>query len=231
MPEMLDFLRSYEAKRKRQLKKAPDGVLKDFLSTPFPENTKSVANTPILAVDFETTGLDPAKDQILSIGYILIENNEIKLSSAYHKVIRTKGPLVEENVVIHQITDDIRHEGATLQAAVEDLLEALAGKVMLVHFANIEKNFLNAACKKLYGVAPVFPIIDTLMLAKRRLDMGSAAYNPSELRLSTLRDNYKLPQYSAHNALVDAMATAELYFAEVGSMSAQNSPPLKSVLL
>ena len=69
------------------------------------------------------------------------------------------------------------------------------------------------------------------MLAKRRLDMGSAAYDPSELRLSTLRDNYKLPQYCAHNALIDAMATAELLFAEVASMNNKNSPPLKSVLL
>ena len=228
---MLDFLIGYEAQRKRQLKKAPEGALKDYLSQPFPNSRDSIENTPILAVDFETTGLNPAKDQILSIGFILIEDNQIKLSSAYHKVIRTLGPLIESNVVIHQITDDIRKEGATLQTAIEDLLEALAGNVMLVHFANIEKSFLNAACKKLYGVGPVFPIIDTLMLAKRRLDMGSAAYDPSELRLSTLRDNYKLPQYSAHNALVDAMATAELFFAEVALMNHKNTPPLKSVLL
>jgi len=228
---MLDFLIGCEAKRKRLLKKAPDGALKDFLSVPFPDTKESVESAPILAVDFETTGLDPAKDQILSIGFILVENNEIKLSTAYHKVIRTKGALSEENVVIHQITDDTRTQGDTLQTAVEDLLKALTGKVMLVHFANIEKNFLNAACKKLYGVQPVFPIIDTLMLAKRRLDMGSAAYDPSELRLFNLRDKYKLPRYSAHNALSDALATAELFFAEVAKMNDKNSPPLKSVLL
>lgn len=227
---MLDFLRGYEAKRKRLLKKAPDGVLKDFLSTPFPETSQSIADIPILAVDFETTGLNPAIDQILSIGFILIENNEIKLSSAYHKVVRSIGSLTEQNVVIHQITDDVRDQGDTLQTAVEELLKALAGKVMLVHFANIEKTFLTAACKKLYGVAPVFPIIDTLMLAKRRLDMGTAAYDPSELRLFNLRDKYQLPSYKAHNALIDAMATAELYFAEVGAMNHKRSPPLKSVL-
>lgn len=228
---MLDFLLSNEAKRKRQLKKAPEGALKDFLSVPFPDSKESVDKAPILAVDFETTGLDAAKDQILSIGFILIENNAIKLSTAYHKVIRTKGALSEENVVIHQITDDTRHQGDTLQTAVEDLLKALTGKVMLVHFANIEKNFLNAACMKLYGVEPVFPIIDTLMLAKRRLDMGAAGYDPSELRLFNLRNKYELPRYSAHNALSDALATAELFFAEVATMNDKRSPPIKSVLL
>jgi DNA polymerase-3 subunit epsilon len=191
----------------------------------------SIENTPILAVDFETTGLNPKKDQILSIGFVAIENNAVKLSTAYHKVIKTKGKLDETNVVIHSITDDHKSQGESLQKVVEDLLLALAGKVMLVHFANIEKNFLTKACQQLYGVAPVFPMIDTLMLAKRRLDRSPTPYNASELRLFTLRERHLLPRYSAHNALLDALATAELFFAEVATMSDKQSLRLKSVLL
>lgn len=228
---MLHHLFGYEAKRKRYLRKAPDGALKEFLSIPFPDMMQSVDSIPILSVDFETTGLNPVKDQILSIGYIGIESNEIRLASACHKVIQTSGNLAEENVVIHQITDDAKFQGETLRDAVEDLLQALTGKVMLVHFARIEKSFLEKACVQLYGMAPVFPIIDTLMIAKRRLDRRSAPYDPSELRLFTLRNRYALPRYNAHNALSDALATAELFFAEVGKMSGKNAPALKSVLL
>jgi DNA polymerase-3 subunit epsilon len=228
---MLHHLFGYEAKRKRCLRKAPPGVLKEFLSIPFPDIGERVDAIPILAVDFETTGLSPAKDQILSIGHIGIENNEIRLASACHTVIQTCGDLAEENVVIHQITDDIKYQGESIRDAVEDLLQALAGKVMLVHFARIEKSFLEKACVQLYGMAPVFPIIDTLMIAKRRLDKRSVPYDPSELRLFTLRERYSLPRYNAHNALSDALATAELFFAEVGKMSGRNAPALKSVLL
>lgn len=228
---MLDYYFGCESKRKRLLKKAPEGALKEFLSIPFPDIKESIENTPILAVDFETTGLDPMQDQILSIGYIGIEDNEIKLATGCHKIIKTQGNLNEDNVVIHQITDDAKSRGEILQAAVEDLLIALAGKVMLVHFATIEKHFLTAACKQLYGIAPVFPIIDTLMLAKRRHDRRSAAYDPSELRLSNLREKYLLPRYNAHNALSDALATAELFFAEISAMNDKRSPPLKSILL
>ena len=227
---MLDCLVGYEAKRKRQLKKAPDGALKDFLATPFPDINQSIEDTPILAVDFETTGLNAASDQILSVGFILIKKNEIKLSSAYHKVIRTTGYLTEKNVIIHQITDDTRHQGDTLQTVIEELLQTLAGKVMLVHFASIEKSFLNKACKQLYGIAPVFPIIDTLYLSKRRLDKHSTIYNPSELRLSNLRNKEQLPRYRAHNALIDAIATAELFFAELSKLDGNSSLPLKSLL-
>jgi DNA polymerase-3 subunit epsilon len=69
------------------------------------------------------------------------------------------------------------------------------------------------------------------MLAKRRMDMKSAGYDPSELRLSNLRESAKLPRYCAHNALTDALATAELLFAEVALMNHKTSPPLKNLIL
>ena len=90
----------------------------------------------------------------------------------------------------------------------------LAGKVMLVHFARIERQFLQQACIELYGMAPVFPIIDTLVIAKKKLDKRDVAYDPSELRLSALRAKYQLPNHYAHNALNDAIATAELLLAQ-----------------
>lgn len=226
---MFDSLFGYEARRKRLLKKAPEGALKNFLSVPFPDPKTSLDEIPILSVDFETTGLSPKKDQILSVGFIDVVDFEIKLASAYHQVIQTKGELSEENVVIHQIMDDTKDQGEQLQLVVEKLLAALAGKAMLVHFGRIEKNFLDAVCNKLYGMAPIYPIIDTLVLAKRRKDRHQAAYDPGELRLFTLREQYVLPQYNAHNALCDALATAELFFAEVAAMN-NKVTPLKTVL-
>ncbi len=227
---MLNQLFGLEARRKRLLRKAPEGALKDFLSVPFPDKAGLIDSASILAVDFETTGLDPAREQILSVGFICLENNEILLSSAYHQVICAQGELKEENVVIHQITDSAKSRGASLEEVTSDLLAALAGKAMLVHFAHIEKNFLEQACKQLYGMAPVFPIIDTLVIAKKRLDKRGLPYDPSELRLSKLRDWHNLPHHYAHNALNDALATAELLMAEVELMSFEESPPLKYVL-
>ena len=227
---MLQNILGLDARRQRMLGKAPYGPLREFLSVPFPDRDLKIDKTPILAVDFETTGLDPAKDQILSVGFISMEQNEIMLSSAYHQIIRAHGDLKEDNVVIHQITDSAKEQGALLEKVVADLLAALAGKVMLVHFAHIEKNFLERACKQLYGMAPVFPIIDTLAIAKKRLDKKGLPYLPGELRLSSLRNAHNLPLHYPHNALNDALATAELLMAEVESMWFEQSPTLKSLL-
>jgi DNA polymerase-3 subunit epsilon len=227
---MFQTLIGIDARRKRLLKKAPAGPLRDFLAVPFPDPSTPLDKTPILAVDFETTGLDAVKDQILSIGFIEMENCEILVSSAYHQVINTRGNLDEKNVIIHQITDSHKSTGEALNTAVEALLQALAGKVMLVHFGRIEKTFLTAACRELYGLAPIFPMIDTLFMAKRRMDMRTAGYDPSELRLFQLRDHHGLPAYSAHNALSDALATAELFLVETALMNRKKSPPLKAVV-
>lgn len=230
MNSLYYWLNGYEVQRKRLLKKVPESALKDFLSVPFPKPNTVLRDCPIVSVDFETTGLNAKLDKLLSVGFVDIHHHQITLSSCYHRVINTVEDLEASNVVIHQITDDAKAQGDTLKQVVESLLKALAGKVMLVHFARIEKQFLRQACLELYGFAPPFPIIDTLMLVKRRFDKSDTPYDPSLLRLSNLREHFGLPQHFAHNALSDAIATGEVLFAEVNTRTSQ-APLLKDFLL
>jgi DNA polymerase-3 subunit epsilon len=228
---LFNYLTGYEAKRKRLLKKAPEGALKDFLSVPFPDLNTPFSELPILALDFETTGLDAKADKLLSVGFVAMEQEQIKLSTCYHQIIKTKTQLEESNVIIHHITDEQKDRGKKLRIVIEALLKALAGKIMLVHFARIERQFLTQACLELYGMAPEFPIIDTLVIAKRQLDKRDVAYDPSELRLSNLRHKYQLPDHHGHNALNDAIATAELLLAQINNRPKADKIQLKDLIL
>jgi DNA polymerase-3 subunit epsilon len=228
---LINYLNGYEAKRKRLLKKVPKGPLHDFLSVPFPALDTPIDELPILAVDFETTGLDAKDDKLLSVGFVALDNEQIKLNSSYHQIIKAKTQLEESNVIIHQITDAQKEQGQPLGIVVERLLKALAGKVMLVHFARIERQFLQQACLELYGFIPDFPIIDTLVIAKRRLDKRDVAYDPSELRLSNLRHQFQLPDHHGHDALNDAVATAELLLAQMANRGSNDKVVLKDIIL
>jgi DNA polymerase-3 subunit epsilon len=228
---MFGWLLGYEAKRKQILKKAPVGALRDYLSVPLPDINTRIDKVEILAVDFETTGLNAKQDKLLSVGFITLKKQQISLKTSYHQIIKTKEQLEESNVIIHHITDSQKEQGKALAVVVETLLKALAGKVMLVHFARIERQFLTEACYELYGMAPIFPMIDTLALAKRRLDKRDVAYDPSELRLTNLRNNFQLPEHHAHNALNDAIATAELFMAQMSKANKDGKTTLKDVLL
>ena len=213
----------------QKLERSKDKRLKKFYSEPLPDPDTPLSEVTFLAVDFETTGLDPVKDKLLSVGCVDVNQKQIKLGSSYHEIIRSPGSLKPGNVSIHQITDDQKDQGKPLAQVIEQLLQRLSGKIMLVHFARIEREFLKQACLELYGMAPPLAIIDTLVVAKKRLDKRDVAYDPSELRLSALRAKYDLPEHYAHNALNDAVATAELLLAQVNEQG--ENMPLKQLIL
>ena len=204
--------------RQRLLEKTNASAMRLFLSKPFPTNKKSIYDVDIVSLDLETTGLDPTKDKIISIGLVSIENLEIKLASCWHQIIQAKKSISEQSVVIHQITDDKAKTGMSIEQAIPLLLERLAGKVILVHNGNVEQGFINKICQALYDCDFVIPIIDTQVLAKRSLDRRNAVYKNNDLRLFNLRRQFKMPDYKAHNALMDAIATAELFLAMVNEI-------------
>ena len=132
--------------------------------------------------------------------------------------------------MIHQITDDEVASGITLEKAIEELLHRLKGKVVLVHNSNIEQGFINKACQKIYGTDFVMRVIDTQVLANRSYDRQNKSYKTNELRLFNLRKKYNMPPYKAHNALLDAIATAELFLVMVDNISSNNKARLNDFL-
>jgi DNA polymerase-3 subunit epsilon len=203
--------------RRRALPRA-QGPLAEFLATPFADKRRPCREVEIVALDLETTGLDPRKDSILSIGLVNIAGMSVRLGSAWHQVVRVEHDIGEASVVIHEITDDQAAAGRPLDEVLPELLRRLAGRVMLVHYKNIEQNFIDAACRRLYGAPFVVPTIDTLALAARMFERRNHTIQTGDLRLFNLRPRYNLPRYKAHNALSDALATAELFLAMAGDI-------------
>lgn len=184
----------------------------------------------VIALDLETTGLDPVKDHIVSIGMVQIRNFCIDLESAWHRIIYTPKAIPEDSAVIHSITDDAVATGEDLTQLVPTLLDKLKGKVLLVHHAAIESGFLNNLCQSLYGQEFCMPVIDTEVLARRQIRRTQQAIQAGQLRLFNLRERYHLPAYKAHNALSDALATSELFLALVNELCPKLDCRLKDVL-
>jgi len=168
---------------------------------------------PFLALDLETTGGNPEQDEIVSFGWVLIDRQRILLSSARHRLVRLSGAMTATSAVVHRITDDEVAQGEPLADVMADLLAALAGRILVAHYIHTEVGFLEAACKRLYGVRGLFPAVDTLALAGAARDRARQPPRKGDLRLGNLRRQYGLPRYPAHNALSDALAAAELLLA------------------
>lgn len=217
--------------RRRHLASAmPPCPLRDFFLEPFTPVSRDYRNVGYLAVDFETTGLNPKRDAILSIGYVRVDGTTIGLHDAQHCLIRPDRALPESSVVIHQISDDRAARGVPLADALPKLLAALAGRVMIAHFAKIEREFLDAACRQLYGFPFMVPTVDTLMLEHDHLERHQIPYAQGDLRLARVRERYNLPRYNAHSALTDALAGAELFLALAADRAGDGELPLERLL-
>lgn len=227
---MFEFLLGKNYARKKLLKTTQSSVMKAFYANPFPGKNELISNLNIISLDFETTGLNIDHDDIVSIGLVKIVNLGIILDSCSHQLIDTKTHLPEESVVIHQITDSQSEGGISIESAIPDLLNQLSGNVLLAHNAKVELGFLNRICHKLYDTEFIMPVIDTQYLAKRSLERQNKSYKINALRLFNLRKSFNMPAYKAHNALMDAIATAELFLAMLNKISSESNARLKEFL-
>ncbi|WP_286238154.1 3'-5' exonuclease [Neptuniibacter halophilus] len=181
-----------------------------------------LAEVPFVALDFETTGLDFARDEIVSIGLVPFDLQRIRLREARHWLLTPRKALAEDSVVIHGITHSDIAGAPDLSERLAPLLEALAGRVAVVHYHTLERTFLNAALQRRVGEGICFPLVDTMEIEARQHRQGFSAglrrffgRKPASIRLADSRSRYHLPQYPLHDALADALATAELLQAQI----------------
>lgn len=228
---MLSPLLSLNFRRKRLYARAQAGTMHDFYAVPFPAGSSDCRTLGFVALDLETTGLDPRHDEILSIGWVCLNGMQIELSSAQHRLVCPRCEIPEQSAVIHYITDDRAAQGEPLREVLNELLPLLAGKVLIAHHARFEMQFLRRACERLFGINFLMPVIDTQAIARRSLERRNQAFQPQELRLAALRKRYQLPRYRVHNALSDALAAAELFLAQLAQYDTGKPVPLHNFLL
>lgn len=190
------------------------GALARYYRVPLPEDGIRMVDAPILAVDLECTSLDLAAARILSVGHVPIDRQRVDLAAARYLVVNA-GAEATGNVAVHGLTDDVIGTGAPLERAVEQVLQACAGRVLLAHHARIETTLLSRACQVLYGAPWHPPVIDTMVLERRILRRGADRPDRAGVDLATARERYGLPRYRSHHALTDAVACAELFLAQM----------------
>ncbi|MBF0323397.1 MAG: 3'-5' exonuclease, partial [Magnetococcales bacterium] len=121
--------------RRYWLRRVPPGALRDYLACPFPAAKTPCASIPFLALDLETTGLDAQNHEILTFGFVPLLEGRIALREARHLLVRPHQAIPPETVVLHGLTDDRSATGDSLDSTLPVLLHAMAGRVLLVHYA------------------------------------------------------------------------------------------------
>ena len=201
-------------------KRAPHPLINGFAAATFPAHTSAIDDCPLLAIDLELTGLNPARDHIVSIGWVPIRQREIVLADARHYLIQPPVS-VGQSATIHGLHDRDLHNAPTLENILQEWLKDYAGYVLVAHNAALDLAFLRTALRNLFGSAPPLKAIDTLRIEKRHLTHRDQAFKADGLRLNACLHRHHLPLASTHNALEDAYSCALLLLAQIARMNRQ----------
>ncbi|MGB5446141.1 MAG: 3'-5' exonuclease [Psychromonas sp.] len=205
-----------------QAQESHDLRLQKFYNSGTYDDDTPLSEIDFVALDFETTGLDPAKNSIISIGLVPFNLQRIFCGKAKEWYINPQDNLQENTIIIHGITHSDLKGAPDLRRVLDQLLDELAGKVVVVHYRRIERDFLDRNLRALINEGIIFPIVDTMQIEAKLQRTTSLKFlnwltgkRPQSIRLANSRSRYNLPAYPPHDALTDAIATAELLQAQI----------------
>lgn len=205
--------------RVRQRRHLRPGGLQDCWQTGLPSSRADWRSLEFLVVDAEMSSLDPRQGELLSLGWVLIRAGAIELGNASHRILRAHSS-VGQSAVIHQLRDLDLVDGESPESALEALLDAARGRILVFHHGRLDLAFLDPLACSCHGAPLLMPRVDTLQAEQRLLRRRGIAPGAGDLTLGGCRARYGLGDHAAHNALGDALATAELLLAHASSRGA-----------
>ncbi len=216
-------------KRRRLARRGAESPFREFVESPVPGGNESFTASEFVSLDIETTGLDAKTAEALSLGWVVIRNGRIDLSTCETHLVRPEGS-VGDSASVHGLTDTRVGAGQDRRLVFGRLLDVLAGRTLVVHHAGLDKALLDRLCNEQFGCGLPVPVVDTLSLALARRNRRHHVADNNSLRLADLREQYNLPRYKAHDCLIDAIATAELLIAMVANQDGPDRTRLKRLI-
>ncbi len=170
-----------------------------------------IAAVRFVVLDTETTGPDPRRDRLISIGAVGITGGEIHLTDTFEELlfVAYNGPSVK----VHGITRDEARSGAPEEEALERFLAYLRDGVIVGHHIGHDVTVVSAACERHFGMTLQNRSIDTMDLALRLADAGGfpGVEEFGEFSLDSLCELFGVIPHDRHTAGGDAFITAQIF--------------------
>ena len=175
----------------------------DFL---FDEATKN----EYVCLDCETSGLNPRKDEILSIGAVHIKDNKILMRKTFNIFLKPSNNIAAESIKIHHIRAIDLENGMDPKDAILQLLEFIGSKPIVGYYIKFDVAIISRYTKKFIGInLPNETIEVSSMYYKTR--KKSSDYEFIDLKFDTILKNLNIPALGKHDALNDAIMTSMMF--------------------
>ena len=179
------------------------------------ENTWA-ENAPVeqvrfVVLDTETTGLDPRRDRVITIGAVAVHEDEILLDDAFEVLLKIA--YNNSSVTVHGITRDEALGGMEELEALALFLDYLLDGVIVGHHIGHDIEVLNCACERHFNLKLRNRSLDTMDLTLHLKDDGAFVDRPmaADFSLDGLCDMFGVVPHDRHTAGGDAFLTAQIF--------------------
>ena len=159
-----------------------------------------------VVLDTETTGISVKEGhRIVEIGCVELENL-IPTKNKFHCYLNPERKVSEKAFEVHGYTDDFLSKQKKFSDVVDEFLNFIDGKRLIIHNAEFDISHLNNELKIVKKGAIENQIVDTLVLARDK-------HPGSSISLDALCKRYRIDnsKRAKHTALIDCDLLSKVY--------------------
>lgn len=163
-----------------------------------------------VCLDCETSGLNPKKDEILSIGAVIIRDNKILMRKTFNIFVKPKKNIDAQSIKIHQIRPIDLENALEPKVAIFKLLEFIGSRPIVGYYIKFDIAIISKYTKEFIGISlPNETIEVSSMYYKTRKKTNE--YEFIDLKFDTILKNLDIPALGQHDALNDAIMTSMMF--------------------
>jgi DNA polymerase-3 subunit epsilon len=196
------------------------GWLKGWLASATARRADStLAQARWVVIDVETTGLDPARDEVLALAAVAIVDGRLQVADSLEIAVRPGRASGRDNILVHGIGAGAQLAGIDPAQAARELRDHLGDAALVAWHAAFDRAFLERLLRRSGLAVPSCPWIDLAELAPAILPQARAHTLDEWLSVTGT------PIEQRHQAASDAWATAMLFARLLGSVPAAERTP------
>lgn len=164
----------------------------------------------VVCFDCETSGLNPKKDNIITLSAIKIRGTTVLTSEALSLKFKQNEEINAESIKVHHIRNMDAQEGLSEQQAITKFLHFIGNRPLVGYYLEFDMAMVNQVIKPWLGIK----------LPNKQIEVSELYYDYKEgfipqkvidLSFQSILKDLQLPNLGQHDAFLDALMTSLIY--------------------